>query len=359
LNTTVRLSREKNNFGFLRLLFASLVILSHSPQLIDGNMSREILHRIFGTIDFGLVAVEGFFLISGYLITASYVRSRTTGEYLLKRILRIYPGFWVACLFSYVIVYLYGGHIFTHVVGTIEAFSSLILLNQPSSGGAFASLPYHAVNGSLWTIAYEFRCYLLVIFLGVAGLLRRRRLYLLLTLLCLGVAASGFDIPWPGHVLLVIGRFHEDFHYAAVFLCGGCFYLYQDKIAYRGWLAALFAILMIVLLFFPVTAELAMPTLGAYILFALAFHSDADLFSRIDNKVDLSYGVYLYAWPIQQIIIWHDRTISPWLLTFITLPIAASLAYLSWTFVEHPCMQLKKRIIRRDSGKPLPAGASS
>jgi peptidoglycan/LPS O-acetylase OafA/YrhL len=358
LNTDLQLNRDRNNFGFLRLLFASLVILSHSPQLIDGNMSREILHRIFGTIDFGGVSVDGFFLISGYLITASYVRSRTKGEYLLKRALRIYPGFWVACGVSYIIAYLYGGHFFTHVVPTIEAISNLILLNTPSSGGAFQRLPHHGVNGSLWTIAYEFRCYLLVMLLGSLGMLRNRRIYLSLTCLCLIIAASGFNIPYPGHISLIVGNLHADFLLGSMFLCGGVFFLYRDKIAYKSWLAAIFALAMMPLLFFPLTAEVALATLGAYVLFSFAFHSKAGFLSRVDNKVDLSYGIYLYAWPIQQMIIWQDREISPWLLTVITLVLASSLAYLSWTLVERPCMRLKKRfLVRGANNLPQPEAA--
>jgi peptidoglycan/LPS O-acetylase OafA/YrhL len=87
------LRRTGNNFGFLRLLFALLVIVSHSPTLIDGDNSRELWNETFGSFTFGGVAVDGFFLISGYLITKSFESSKTIADYLAKRILRIYPGY--------------------------------------------------------------------------------------------------------------------------------------------------------------------------------------------------------------------------------------------------------------------------
>src|SRR3982074_3309146 len=96
MQITESTTRQANNFGFLRLLFATLVILAHSPELVDGNRSREILTRIFGTMPLGEVAVDGFFLISGYLILQSLVNSKSYFEYLSKRVLRIYPGYIVA-----------------------------------------------------------------------------------------------------------------------------------------------------------------------------------------------------------------------------------------------------------------------
>jgi peptidoglycan/LPS O-acetylase OafA/YrhL len=352
------MNRDSNNFGFLRLLFAALVILSHSPQLIDGNTSRELLVRVFKTVDFGEVAVDGFFLVSGYLIIASYLRSKTKIEYLLKRILRIYPGFVVACIFSYAVGWVYGRGHFTHSVHlALVRVADLIFLNPPSMAGAFPQLPYHTLNGSMWTIAYEFRCYLIVILLGVLGLFKRRRIYLLVALLVWSVALSGFDLPLPEHISAFTGNIHQDFRMAGMFFSGGVFFLYRDKIVYRGWIVAACVAALIPFLFSELLAEFALGTIGAYILFAFAFHSSAGFLSKVDNKVDLSYGIYLYAWPIQQIIICYHRNISQFLLTGMTLVIASALAYVSWTVVERPFMELKKRIPSRFKGNVTQAAS--
>src|SRR4051794_9570955 len=99
LNTNTPQHYRNNNIGLLRLLFAGMVVLSHSPELIDGNRSREILTRAFGTLSFGEVGVDGFFIISGYLVTKSYLTSSLL-DFLVKRVARILPAFVVATIVS-------------------------------------------------------------------------------------------------------------------------------------------------------------------------------------------------------------------------------------------------------------------
>lgn len=89
---------HENNFNLLRFIFASLVIVSHAPELRDGNKTNEILTQIFGTITFGQLAVDSFFIISGFLIVKSWNDKPIFTSFLLNRILRIYPGF--ICFFS-------------------------------------------------------------------------------------------------------------------------------------------------------------------------------------------------------------------------------------------------------------------
>ena len=79
---------HENNFGFLRLFFAYIVILSHSPELVITNPSKDLLYALTGSITFGWLAVDGFFLISGYLICQSYENSKKISSYILKRIFR-------------------------------------------------------------------------------------------------------------------------------------------------------------------------------------------------------------------------------------------------------------------------------
>ncbi len=96
------ITKDKDNFKLLRLVFASLVIVSHAPEYLYGNDDHELLYRFSHNLKLGQLAVAGFFLISGYLITSSYFDSHSVWFYLRKRVLRIYPGFLIAtliCLF--------------------------------------------------------------------------------------------------------------------------------------------------------------------------------------------------------------------------------------------------------------------
>lgn len=111
MNTSI--PTRQNNFNLLRLIFATLVLLSHAPELIDGNRNRELLTRTFHTVSFGEFAVDGFFLLSGYLIVQSWCNAPDVLQFLRSRALRIFPGFIVATI------------VCTFVVGPLGAVPSV------------------------------------------------------------------------------------------------------------------------------------------------------------------------------------------------------------------------------------------
>ena len=157
----MQVESKNNNFGFLRLLFAILVIVSHSAEAIDGNRSREILTNIFGTLSFGEFAVDGFFLISGYLIHKSYENSSSLKSYFYKRVLRIYAGFIGAhILFIFCVIPLVLNFNFLFNLESkywAESAIRILLLDAPHPvDGIFDNNPYQATNISMWTIKYEF-----------------------------------------------------------------------------------------------------------------------------------------------------------------------------------------------------------
>ncbi|SDN70461.1 Peptidoglycan/LPS O-acetylase OafA/YrhL, contains acyltransferase and SGNH-hydrolase domains [Methylobacterium phyllostachyos] len=345
-----------NNFGTLRLLFAALVILAHAPELVDSDRSRELLTRVFGTLSFGEVAVDGFFLVSGYLITASYRAKRSFADYVMRRVRRIYPGFVVASLLCIAVVApLAGGDL--AALSPPETLARLALLLMPVVPGAFADLPYPMLDGSMWTIPCEFGCYLLLGLVGTARALRRRGRYLaMLAGLSILLVLRWLFLP-IGHPGDGQGSLSEMIRLSFVFACGGAFQLFADRIAYTGRGAALAAGLLLPLLFSPPLAEPAFALLGGYLIFWFAFAVRPLALSRATAQVDPSYGLYLYAWPIQNLLIAWVPGLAPWTGAALTLAAALPLGILSWFLVERPMLRPRPGAAGLAPGEALPAKA--
>jgi peptidoglycan/LPS O-acetylase OafA/YrhL len=342
------LNDNQNNFGFVRLVCAALVMVSHSAELVDGNRSRELLTILFGSISFGELAVDGFFLVSGFLITKSFLYSQTAQGYFVKRALRIFPGFIAAYLFCILIIGpIAGGDLqgFLGLKSLVVNAAKMASLAGPSLNGSFAGLPYSYLNGSMWTIRYEFGCYVLTALLGAFGVLRSNKLYILLFITSI-LLMTGLNFCLPHLPLNFFDvRFLLAVRLTAIYICGGAFYLFRKRIPYNWELLTASVMGLSWLLFSKNLAEPALAVLGGYLLFGFVFNYKSKGLSRIGRDVDLSYGIYLYAWPIQNLIVWNYRGIPPWLLCSTSLCIVVMLAYCSWFIVERPFLNLKKSLI--------------
>jgi peptidoglycan/LPS O-acetylase OafA/YrhL len=323
---------RQNNFNLVRLLLALLVLLSHAPELIDGNRSRELLTCLFGTLSFGELAVDGFFLLSGYLIMQSWDAQPEAWPFLKKRVLRIYPGFAIATLVCAFAVGPLAAEPETYFseLNVFALLANMAFLQKPAVPAVFAGLPHAGINSSMWTISAEFTCYLSVLFLGVAGALVRRRVWLTVAILvfAVGAAARLSAETIPGMRL------------AMLFLSGGTYYLYRDKLRMHGGIAAGVAAIVVLCMFSWRLSELAVTTLGGYALLYVAGRRSVML-SQFNRLPDVSYGVYLYGWPIQNLLIWHNPTISPWTLFALSVPCALIAGALSWYLIEEPALRLK------------------
>lgn len=339
--------RQSNTIGALRLFFASLVIVSHSAEMLDGDRHRELLYSTFHTLTFGGLAVDAFFLISGYLIAASFVGSSSTLSYFRKRVLRIFPAFLICSLLCTFVVAPLGGADLAGLTAKawFRIFYRLVTLKPPEVDGAFSGLPIPALNGSTWTIATEFRCYIMACILGLLGLYRRRMLFLFLTAAVL-LSNLVFFLPGaqrfadaPGWVVFLIGSPDKSLMLHSAFLVGTCFWLYRDQIPYRAPWAIGCAIALLALLFARPVAEISLLALGGYALFYVAFKIRWKPLLVINAKDDVSYGVYLYAWPISILLIWYWRDIPVGLLGVLTFIGATALGTVSWFLVEKPAMR--------------------
>ena len=334
------LLNRNNNFGTLRLLFAALVIVSHTQGMLDGNPDRDLLFLLFGTLPFGEVAVDGFFLISGFLITKSMIERTSLLSFAARRVARIVPGFMVV---FWLCVLALAPFFTTEPVFTPQVLADNVLLSLrlsiPTVPGAFSTAHFPMLNGSLWTIAWEFLCYMGVAALGVVGLLQARFRWLLAAGV---VVALAIRIAWK----LDTHGWHEgDFvnavRFASMFGTGMLFHLFRDKVRYTTLGAGAAGVALFGLMFFEPLAETALTIFGGYLIFWFAFAVKQWPTSRL--KDDISYGLYLYGFPVGQVLIWFWPHGNPWLIGLATFAGAIPLGFLSWTLIERPAMKLTER----------------
>lgn len=348
-------SHRNNNFNLFRLVFAVLVIFSHSPQLVDGDRSRELLIRATHNVSLGELAVDGFFLLSGYLIVRSWLHTPAVVDFLRNRILRIFPAFILAtavCAF---------------VVGPIAAatsgyfsdlsmfalFTGALFLQQPVIPPVFDGSYFPFVNNSVWTLSFEFICYVGALVAGVCGITKRRKIWLAVTVAALtALFMHRWGLWSPPAVAAFLS--HPLARFGSFFLVGGCYYLFNDRIVFKGGIAIVAGVVLMVGLCSWRFNQLALLTAGSYLLFYMAFQPIASI-ADFNRLPDISYGVYLYGWPVQKLLLWYFPTLSPWLLFFLALIGALACGLASWNLVEKPFLQLKRgfRHASTSSARPV------
>ncbi|WP_323071988.1 acyltransferase family protein [Mycetohabitans endofungorum] len=327
-----------NNFDFLRLVTAYLVLFSHQFAL-SGQPSLNL-----GDQSLDKVRVLIFFSISGYLISQSWDRDPSVWRFLAKRILRIWPGLIVVTMVTALLL----GPIISTIPAdqyflnskTWEFFHILKLNIRYELPGVFAANPFpNAVNGSLWTLPIEFRWYIILLVLNVVGLVRCR---LLLLIGAIALAIFVFAIHDPQHTA------HRKYslEFGAFFCYGVCLYYFRDFWTTRKELV-LFVLGVSGVTLFSVGQKYAalfvvLPTL--VIFFGTA---STPFIRRAGRFGDFSYGIYIYAFPVQQTVIWFtDNRLSIWSGLAVSTAITIALAILSWHWVERPALRLKRHFIR-------------
>jgi peptidoglycan/LPS O-acetylase OafA/YrhL len=308
-------SRE-NNFDVLRLFAAGLVLFGHSFPL-SGRNDPFHPHTI------ATVGVEIFFVISGFLVTKSWLSDPSFRRFLAKRVRRILPGLLCAVSVTAIVI----GPIFGLAAPAASlhyAESNVLLLAQlPTLGRAFSSNPLHAVNGSLWTLPVEVSAYVYLAVFAVAGLLMRRAAVGVAVGVALALNAAGIIGP-PGRLI-------------SLFVAGSVFYLLRDRIVLRPAVAAALAALWLAAFTTPLATMagmVALPYLVAYIAYCTP-----RALKRVVSKGDVSYGFYLYAFPIQQGVIALLGPVPSLTLAAIAAPLAWLAGLASWRLVERPILQ--------------------
>jgi peptidoglycan/LPS O-acetylase OafA/YrhL len=329
--------RRENNFDFIRLALAVLVIGSHSYPLATGSEAAEPFVRMtHGQVTGGAIAVDLFFIMSGFLIAASAERSSSVWSFLGKRVRRIYPAFAVAMLVSAAVVLpLAGGHMVSGVLGFVGCTLRLTPFHYE---GAFAGNPFSGeINGSVWSIPFEFWCYIGVALLTVGGLLRRRGAVLALFLAAVVVSVLFRVNGWilGGKALGVVFGYPVLWaRLLPLYLAGVAFYLYRGRIRKRAWAMVAAVVALCAACFVPWGWTAAFPFAGTYLIFALAYTPMGRL-HRFGRFGDLSYGTYLYAFPMEQMAMrWMGHAVAPGMLFAVATPVTLVAAAGSWYGVE-------------------------
>ena len=343
----MEISHRSNNFDFLRILAASLVIISHSFPII-GLPELKIV-----SVTLGGLGVYIFFIISGFLISQSWNHDRKIKCFIWKRFLRIIP----ALIFASVIVTLILGPLVT-LIPLINYFTDLqtykffffamffpfwSYLPFDSLPGVFQYNPFpFAVNGPLWTLVYEWAMYFILLILGIVGIIYHKIsqaiILIFFTALFLFISYFSFEIPNKyiiSQLIVVVPLF-------LVFFISSFIFFHHKKQTYS---LILFLILISFLIissftnYFTISLIITLPFIVLFIA-----HCKIPYLNNIGKYGDYSYGLYIFAWPIQQTLVMYLSGIS--ILYFIiccflgTFPIA----FISWHLIESKAMMYKNKL---------------
>lgn len=345
-----------NSIGFLRWLMAFAVIFSHAGPLAGFYDSKNLGTQWSDEQSFGGIAVAGFFFLSGFLITKSRMGRSTFFRFLWRRTLRIFPAFWASLLLVALVL---APIAWWHVNGTIRGYVSQpvespltyfannmwMSLNQQNIDGLGQGLPLswccgYDWNGSAWTLLYEFKGYILIGVLGLFGILGYRMIatlsfvlmLILNTLTFLSVNAN----------IAILDPLMSDFYSVMVltpFFFGLVFALWGDKIPMDDRLAMAAGGIAIFTYFFASGWNLYGQFFFLYVLMWAAVRLPLQNWERFG---DLSYGIYIYAWPIQQFVAFFGVYKLGWF-GYHAIVVAAChvVAFISWHLLEKPALSLK------------------
>ncbi|CAN5268580.1 acyltransferase [soil metagenome] len=339
---------KKNAFDLLRLILATSVLITHGLLLGGYKLTDPLAWLSKNQTSFSEFGVMGFFALSGYLITASFERTKGVFTFLSHRFLRIFPGFWVclavtAFLFAPLIYCLKGrppGNFdFFGKDGSASYFINNLFLKmkQWNIRDVLQYSSYQgSLNGSLWSLFPEMQCYCLTIVAGIAGLFNKNRtLYLIFSITLFAFFAINFNFSQSfGPTLITLSPALELY---VSYIAGSLVYVFRDQLILdkKGTIFLFFFTLM--LLKFG-GYNLVSPLLIAFTLI--------NVFGLFEYRLryDLSYGIYIYGFPVQQLLfmLFGSRLPAP-LFILLSLLAAATLGFLSYVLVEKPFINLRKK----------------
>ncbi|MCW3846660.1 acyltransferase [Sphingomonas sp. LB-2] len=327
-------------FDYMRIGLSICVLISHSFDLSDALAAKHWT-TTSPFAPFKLAILPMFFGVSGFLVAGSLARSRTAEGFLTLRAVRLMPALAAEIFLSALLM----GPLVT-VVPLRAYFSDplfwryfLNLLGDPQYllPGVFLDHPRPEVNGQLWTIPYELWCYGALALLGGLGLMRRRWMGLLFLI--------GFTLAiWVGGLLTPAPRGPWLYAWSLLNAClaGVVVYLYRYRLPWSSRWGVVSFIATALLYIYPHTRALAMVPIAYFTVWLGLYNPRA---TWLAGRYDYSYGVYVLAYPIQQLL-WSWPPLRPWYANILTaLPLTLVAAACSCHFVERPFLLRKRPIV--------------
>jgi len=333
-------AQKDNNWNLIRVVAASSVLVAHSFLLVDGNVFREPFQRPL-SMTLGDMSVDIFFLASGFLVTKSVV-NRPLAQFALARFLRVWP----ALIYAVLAAVLMGAVVTTEPLAsyfTSPATAQYVAHNltlfagtRNALPGVFEHLPLsNFVNGSLWTLTFEVDMYLLLTLIfalsAAFGPFRQRiRLLIVPALVCLSFIAA---VTTHAH--------HHLTRLTIYFFVGSSFYLYRKYIMLDWRAMTFFCVALIAAgLAGPKAFAIAFPLCVPYALFWVAYVPSGSI-RRYNELGDYSYGIYIFAFPVQQLLVFSFPGIGPFGVMALASAATLPLAILSWHLVEQRALKFK------------------
>lgn len=338
-----RFDPRRNNFDLIRLALAAMVGVAHGIVMRTGDQPH------FGISTLGDFALDGFFILSGFLVSRSWVTLDSFWRYAWHRFLRIMPAFWVCLLVLAFVVapiaLLLEGRPLSELFTSPDSAPRFVLINSGlmvftyEIASIFANNPEPLiVDGSLWTLILEAGCYFVLACLGAVGLLRRRRWVVPALAVTLWMMATLYDLGVP------VGIGDTTLRMLMMFMIGASFYLYAHRVPLNAWLALAAAVVFLASAGLLENYRMVGAVPLAYVLIYLA----AGLPRNLRLKVDLSYGVYIYHYPLQQLLMLTVLATLPTpVFVAVSLVLVIPLALASWYGVERRALRRKNATLPR------------
>lgn len=341
------LKRENNNIDLLRLFTALMVMWFHGPASIGNLNDSQVLPQLTPVgISLGYLGVAIFFFLSGLLVTNSLLTKQKVVPWALARIMRIMPAFLVTILAAVFII----GPAFTTLPisdyfrsgQTWRFFFRNIFLNiEYMLPGVWGDRVYSGFNGSAWSIPFEVGCYIFLVFSFI--MCRRLKLshwiFVIIALIFAFIPEQFVEKALGvNYTIIVRGDIF-------CFVIGSLMAIYKDKIRIDHTVVI---VLLLVCVLFWRCSNIIYYLFPAATAIILLYATSLKPLVKLHLKHDISYGVYLWHWPVLEILYTWLNGINYWLF-FSTAAVAVTIvAYASARLVEEPCIKLGRKLGKRE-----------